>query len=109
MVPSRVKPRSMAGGGCRAALGGVRATGVDGMGRRGGGAACLGGAPVRFGGAAVHGCVGEGVGGFVLVAERVGDLEGIELGDAVAGQLPERFEVRRVDFVAALDLADHEF
>ena len=48
------------------------------------------------------------VGGLVFVAEGVGDLEGFELGDAVAGLLPERFEVGRVDFVVALDLLDHE-
>ncbi len=59
--------------------------------------------------AAVHGFVGEAVGVLVFVAEGVGDLEAVELGDAVFGLLPERFEVGGVDFVFALDLLDHEF
>lgn len=59
--------------------------------------------------AAVHGLVGEGIGGFVLVTERVGDLEAFEFGDAAAGFLPKGFEVGGVDFVLALDLLDHEF
>ncbi len=66
----------------------------------------------RYGGAlhaAVHGLIGEGVGCLVFVAEGVGDLEGVEAGDAVAGLLPEGFEVGGVDFVFALDLFDHEF
>src|SRR5215471_12315216 len=37
--------------------------------------------------AAIHGLVGEAVGVFVLVAEGVGDLEGIEAGDAAFGLL----------------------
>ena len=58
--------------------------------------------------ASVHGLVGEGVGGFVFVAEGVGDFEGFESGDAVFGLLPEGFEVGGVDLVLALDLLDHE-
>ena len=58
--------------------------------------------------ASVHGFVGEAVGVFVFVAEGVGDLEGFEFGDAVAGFLPEGFEVGGVDFVFALDLLDHQ-
>ena len=57
--------------------------------------------------AAVHGLIGQGVGGFVFVAEGVGDLEGFEFGDTVFGFLPEGLEVGRVDFVLALDLFDH--
>jgi hypothetical protein len=59
--------------------------------------------------AAIHGFVGQAVGVLVFVAEGVGDLEGLELGDAVSGFLPEGPEVGGVDFVLALDLLDHQF
>jgi hypothetical protein len=59
-------------------------------------------------GSAVHGVVGELVGGLVFVAQGVGDLEAVELRDAAAGFLPERAEVGRVHLVLALDLLDHE-
>jgi len=58
--------------------------------------------------ATVHGFVGEAVGVLVFVAEGVRDLEGFESGDTVSGFLPERFEVRRVHLIFALDLLDHQ-
>src|SRR5437899_1783781 len=58
--------------------------------------------------AAVHGLVGQAVGVFVFVAEGVGDLEGLEFGDAVFCLLPEGPEVGGVDLVLALDLLDHQ-
>ena len=58
--------------------------------------------------AAIHGLVGETVGGLVFVAKGVGDLEALEAGDAIFCFLPEGFKVGRVDFVLALDLLDHE-
>ena len=56
----------------------------------------------------IHGFVGKAVGVFVLVSKGVGDLEGLELGDAVSRLLPEGFQVGGVDLVLALDLLDHQ-
>lgn len=83
-----------------------------GLGGVGGGFGDWTGTRVGGGGtahAAVHSLIGEGVGGFVLMAEGVGDFEGFEFGDAIFSFLPEGFEVGGVDFVLALDLFDHEF
>ena len=107
-APFLVKPRSMAGGWGGGGRGfWAEGEGLDGAGGSGcGGLVC--GCGCAAGGTTVHGGVGEGVGGFVFVAEGVGDLEGFEAGDAVVGFLPEGLEVGGVDLVAALDLADHE-
>ncbi len=42
------------------------------------------------------------------MAEGVGDLEAVELGDAAVGFFPEGLEVGAGDFEFALDLLDHE-
>ncbi len=57
---------------------------------------------------AVHGFVGEAVGVLVFVAERMGDLEPFELGDATPGLVVEGLQVGTFDLVLPLDLLDHQ-
>ena len=103
-VPPFVNPRSIGGGDGRRGRGTSRRYGAEWQRgyrihpRR----------AVAASHAAVHGLVGERVGVLVFVAQGVGDLKGVEPGDAVAGLLPQGLQVRGVDLVLALDLLDHQ-
>jgi hypothetical protein len=89
ILPSRVKPRNMAGD--------LRSGLFWG---------CL--AVCRSASSAVHGVVGQLVGGLILVAQGVGDLEAVQMCDAATSFLPERAKVGGVDLVLALDLLHHQ-
>jgi hypothetical protein len=57
---------------------------------------------------AVHGLVCELVSRLVFVAQGMGYFEPFKLCDAAACLLPQRAQIRRIDFVLTLDLFDHE-
>jgi hypothetical protein len=59
--------------------------------------------------ASVHGCIGEPVGGPIVLAESVTDFHVLDLAGEMLGFLVKRAQIGMADLINAFHLANHEF